>query len=363
MRIVFDARCVHERMHGIARYSVEVLKCLGRLDREDHFIVLILPAGKPHLPVLPPNFEVFLLEVPPYTLSEHFKIPMFLKKFEYDVFYSPTYQFPLLVEGRVIMTIHDVIPLSFPRGYNFIRRYVYRKLVSACIKRAEKVLTVSEASREEIRRFFGDNKKIYVISPGISEKFSPQVEREDEDVLSRFGVSPPYVVWVGNERSHKNFLNTVRAFEILRKIGQKVSLLMIGISPEMVMKSIRDPKGIQCVEYVDDEALVAFLRNAEFAVLPSFHEGFCLPALEAMACGCPLIVSHIPPFIEVVGEAGLMVNPFSPEDIAEKMLFLLENREKRALLREEGLKRANKFSWERTASTLLKILLHPEGFE
>jgi glycosyltransferase involved in cell wall biosynthesis len=357
MRIVFDARPVHRRMHGIARHAVEILKAVSRIDSENIWTVLALEEGMEFLPELPSNFEFFFVNVRPYTPFEHILIPYILRKIEYDIFYSPTYIFPLFIKGRVFMTIHDLIPLTFPEDYGFFKSLYYRKILSLCMRRAEKIFTVSKSTARDIERFFGEREKIVVIQNGVSEGFSAVKKERDEEVLKELFVSKPYIVFVGNERPHKNFLNTARAFEILKDRFPSLKLIAVGISESDALRITgKRIERILCKGDLPDEKISVLLRNAELAVMPSFYEGFCLPVLEAMACGCPVITSNTSSLPEVLGSAGIMVNPSNPSEIASAIVSLLMDDERRKILREEGLKRAKEFSWEKTASFILNQL-------
>ena len=357
MRILFDARPVHKRMHGIARFAVEILKAISKIDRENRWMVLALEDGREHLPELPENFEILFVNVKPYTPFEHVLIPYLLRKREYDIFYSSTYIFPLFVKGRVFMTIYDLIPLTFPENYGFFKRLYYKKVLSRCIKRAEKIFTVSRSTAMDIEKFFGEREKVVIVPGGVSDEFFPVKGERDEEMLKELSASKPYIIFVGNERPHKNFLNAARAFEILKDRFPSLKFVAAGVSEENALKITgKKIERILCKGDLSDEKISALLRNAELAVMPSFYEGFGLPVLEAMACGCPVITSNTSSLPEVVGSAGIMVNPSNPSEIAEAIVALLRDDEKRNKLREEGLKRVKEFSWEKTASFILSLL-------
>ena len=357
MRILFDARPVHKRMHGIARFAVEILKAISKIDRENRWMVLALEDGREHLPELPENFEILFVNVKPYTPFEHVLIPYLLRKREYDIFYSSTYIFPLFVKGRVFMTIYDLIPLTFPENYGFFKRLYYKKVLSRCIKRAEKIFTVSRSTAMDIEKFFGEREKVVIVPGGVSDEFFPVKGERDEEMLKELSASKPYIIFVGNERPHKNFLNTAKAFEILKEKFPSLKLIAVGISERDALRITgKKIERILCKENLSDEKISVLLRNAELAVMPSFYEGLCLPVLEAMACGCPVITSNTSSLPEVVGSAGIMINPSNPSEIAEAIVALLRDDEKRNKLREEGLKRAREFSWERAACFILSQL-------
>lgn len=357
MRIVFDARPVHRRMHGIARHAVEILKVISKIDSENTWTVLALPEGLKSLPQLPPNFEIFPVKLNPYTPLGHILVPYLLRKKHYDLFYSPTYMFPLLLRGRVFMTIHDLIPILYPEGYGFLKSSYYKKILSLCIKRAEKVITVSKSTAMDIEKIFGEKEKVIIIPNGVSEGFSPFKDERDEDLLKELSLSKPFIIYVGNERPHKNFLNTQRAFETLKKEFPSIKLVAVGISERDALKiTKKKTDGILCTGNLPDEKISSLLRNAELSLMPSLYEGFCLPVLEAMACGCPVITSNTSSLPEIVGSAGIMVNPKDPSEIANAALSLLKDKNKMEKLKEKGLKKAREFSWERSASLILKLL-------
>ncbi len=255
------------------------------------------------------------------------------------------------------MTIHDLIPITYPEGYGFLKSIYYKRILKLCIKRAERIITVSKSTATDIERIFGEMEKVEIIYNGVSEGFSPVKCEKDEKTLNELSISKPYIIFLGNERPHKNFLNTARAFEILTNKFPHLKLVSAGITEEEAIRIVgKKIDKIICTGYIGDEKISVLLRNAELAVMPSFYEGFCLPVLEAMACGCPVITSNRSSLPEVVGSAGLMINPHNPSEIAEAISLLLVDHQKRNELREKGLERVGEFSWEKTASLLLKLI-------
>ncbi|RPH87621.1 MAG: hypothetical protein EHM75_05045, partial [Desulfobacteraceae bacterium] len=204
MKIVFDARVIERHTHGIARFSVNLLDQLLSLDLQNEYLVLTrFPWVKDWFQPLA-RVDWRTVAVPPYNLREQALIPWLLRKDPFDLFFSPTYALPLALASRSILTIHDLIHLIFPRDYGWKYRWYYRLLVQPAVNRSRRVFTVSESSRRDIVAYLGgQNVQIEVIPNGLESFWSPRPE--DPEFLGRVGLTTGFILFVGNNRPHKNF--------------------------------------------------------------------------------------------------------------------------------------------------------------
>lgn len=271
-----------------------------------------------------------------------------------DLLHAPGFRFPLRVSVPVVATIYDVIPLLFP---NLFRRRdvmilsLYLRLIS---RRARLVLTISEQSKRDISARLGvPEHQIKVTYLAASNNFTPIDRERVRTTLERLGVPMPYLLCVGTIEPRKNVLRVLEAFARLRATGVPHHLVLVGeagpLAQPILMaarqRSVNEQ--IHITGFVSDQDLAALYSGATAFVYPSLYEGFGLPPLEAMSCGCPVITSNCSSLPEVVGSAGLQVDPYSVPALAAAMERLITDHVLADELRHRGLERASEFSWHR----------------
>jgi glycosyltransferase involved in cell wall biosynthesis len=351
MKIIFDARVLGNRMHGISRYCLNLLQGLLAEDRGDEYLILtgqtqVQERFKPAGPV-----RWLRTLIPLYSLQEQFLIPFQIRKEAFDLFHSPTYTIPLIFSPKGIMTIHDLIPLIFPRDFGFSHRLFFRFVVRRAVHQCLKVFTVSEQSKKDIFTFLQGRQERTVITPnGLDSQWGPKPV--DPEFNRRYGLDQGFLVFVGNPKPHKNFTRVLSAFELLIKEDQYPGkLVSIGVAPWNLSSKLKDR--VLIMPDCNDQDLGLFYSGAELLAAPSLYEGFGLPVLEAMACGCPVLISDQGALPEIAGDAGLQVDPYDIRDIKEGMRKVLFHQDLRCLLKDRGIKRAGQFSWEKTARIVL----------
>ncbi len=249
------------------------------------------------------------------------------------------------------MTIHDLIPLIFPKDYGISHRLFFRFVVRRAVSRCLKIFTVSEHSRKDIFTFLQGRHERMVITPnGLDPHWGPKPL--DPEFNRRHGLDQGYLVFVGNPKPHKNFTRVLSAFELLIKEDHYPGkLVSIGVAPWNLSSKLKDR--VLIVPECNDQDLGLFYSGAELLAAPSLYEGFGLPVLEAMACGCPVLIGDQGALPEIAGDAGFQVNPYDIRAIKEGMREVLYHQDLSQMLRERGLKRAGQFSWEKTARIVL----------
>jgi glycosyltransferase involved in cell wall biosynthesis len=253
-----------------------------------------------------------------------------------------------------VTVVHDLIPLAFPRDYPRQQLY-FRRLIPAILRESRAVIAVSEATRREVIAAYGlDPERVRAIPNGYDPtRFQPVGSTTDDGGI-------PYVLYVGNLLPHKNL---PRLIEAVARAGRRspVRLVVAGSGAAGRVAKLRrlaDRVGtrLELMPYVAQRALPALYRGARLVAMPSLAEGFGLPALEAMACGTPVVASNTSAMPEVVGDAGLLVDPEDTGAIGDAVLRLLTQDPLRKELIARGLARATTFSWERTARHVLSVL-------
>ncbi len=285
---------------------------------------------------------------------EHIELPIAAKN--YDILYSPANIAPIwsFKNTKIVVTLHDVAYLSHPKTVSKFFYLYYKNAMPLILKKASKVVTISESSRDEILKYYPfAKKKLEVIYNGISEYFFEETEVKKENII----------LYVGSLNERKNFPAVIKAFKkIPKSYGYKLVMVgnfsqnfFIDEKTRAVLEKIKNDKDILLKSNLSIKELRALYQKAKVFIYPSFYEGFGFPLLEAMASKTPVITSNISSMPEICAKSALYVDPYDQEDIAKKLLLLIENENLQKELIEKGYKRASLFKWEKTAKNYLKL--------
>ena len=362
MKIAIDAR--KWRDYGIGTYVRNLVRHLARIDGDTTFYLLCDQTDASTLRDLAENFVPVVDGSGGYTIREQLSIPLRLRRLGVDLYHSPHYVAPVVGRVPTVVTIHDCIHLLFPQYLpnRFASRYAHF-MIGRAVRKSARVLTVSEASRHDIIRFFPEANpdRISVIPNAIDPSLLEDPgEEERRRVRERYQIGSRFVLYAGNIKPHKNLERLIDAFGQLKRDGDTgdLSLLIIGdeINQYPSLRRRVEAAGVRqdvrFFGFVPDRTLAALYRMASVFAFPSLYEGFGLPPLEAMACGTPVVTSRLSSLPEVVGDAALLIDPYSVEDIAGAMKRLLTDTPLRTRLVERGLERAASFSWERSVRAI-----------
>jgi len=268
---------------------------------------------------------------------------------------------PLRSAGPFVLAVHDLgfvhVPASFPSSH----RLLMRALVPWSVRRATHVVTPSEFTRRALEARYGvASHRISVIWPAVGENFRPLTKIATRAVLGRYGLEPGFLFSLGRLNRRKNLGSLLRAHAAVRAQGQADLSLVIGgkvdHGAQEILRRVGGSSRITWVGLIPESDLPAFYTGAACFVYPSLYEGFGLPLLEAMACGCPVVSSDRTACPEVVGDAGLLVNPDDVMGIAAATARVINQEALRADLRERGLARSRLFTWKETARRTLAVL-------
>ena len=354
MRIAIDARKLHD--FGIGTYIRNLLKHLALIDRDTEYVLLCRSQDVKVAEQLGPNFRAVVESSRPYSMAEQIMLPARLVALNVSLLHEPHYVLPPLVPCRAVVTIHDCIHLMFPQYLPNRLAYGYaRASLWAAARRAERVFTVSETSKADILRYCDvEAERIIVVYNAIDDRFATPPEPEAiERVRERYQLHGPFALYVGNIKPHKNLERLIDAFDLVRRGGfERLELLIIGdqISKYPRLRRAVDKhklhKHVRFLGFVADDTLAALYRLATVFVFPSLYEGFGLPPLEAMASGTPVVTSNRSSLPEVVGDAAVLVDPYSAASIADGIQQVLSDADLRRSLAARGLARAREFSWD-----------------
>lgn len=334
MKLIFDARVLtHKYYTGIENYTKYILENISyKID-----INIAKPISK----------NKYLAH-----MWTHFILPFKSG----NILFCPANLAPLFIpkSKKLVMTIHDVAFLTYPESFSKFFQFYYSFLIPYNIKRADKIITISEASKSEILKLFPYAKeKITIIALGIDNKY-----RVTQDIQKR-----KQILYVGSINERKNLTGVLKAFECLpNKLDYKLVVVgnffnLFSLSSEMKETLSRAKKNDKIIfkENLDDEALVKEYNISTLFIFPSFYEGFGLSVLEAMACGTPVVCSNTTSLPEVGGDAVVYCSPNDVNDIAEKMEMVLSDDKLQQEMIAKGLKRAKQFTWEKSAKEHMRV--------
>lgn len=361
MKIAIDIRCAGGEKAGKGFYTFHLVQNLLQIDKENEYILYARDGI--------PGFNEFKNARMKLFSGKgafwHYQVSRDVKKEKVDIFFAPSsYIIPSMLPGSIktVLTVHDLVAFIYPNTHNKKATIIEKLLLRRALRRAAHVCAVSENTRKDIlQRFHYEAKQIDVIYCGASDEFKPIPAEKLKDFISKTNLPDKFFLAVGTIEPRKNYLNLIRAFKEVSDKYPDYSLIIVGKEGwdyeeiHAAIKSNYLNKKIHLLGYLSNTSLVNLYSLAKAFVFPSFYEGFGIPPLEAMQCGCPVIASHTSSLPEVVGNAALLINPESYSQIAEAMFKIIENPELCEQLREKGLKQAKKFSWEDSAKKILKI--------
>lgn len=356
--IGIDARKLAD--FGIGTYVRGLLAGLAGLPSDTRFVLFAGRAARDAgLPALDERFRVVAADAPGYSLRELAALGGALRApgLGLDLFHATHYVLPFGLPCPAVVTVHDLIHLRRPEQLSSRFAGLYaRALLGRAVRRARLLLTVSRATADDlVARLGADPGRIEVIPNGVDPAFfaDPGPERV-RALLAPLGLEPPYLLFLGNPKPHKNVARLLAAFARLDPAATP-PLVLAGARPaeRAALEAEVGRAGLAgrvvCLGHLPASALPALFRGASLFLFPSLAEGFGLPVLEAMAAGIPVVASEIPALRELAEGSAELVDPLSEAGIAEGIARLLGDARRRAELAARGPERARQFDWETTA--------------
>jgi glycosyltransferase involved in cell wall biosynthesis len=370
MHIVIDGRMILPEMTGVGRYIIELTHALRDLPGQDTFDVWLqsgLPANHPAWRLEGEHVSVRRLPLAHMELRQQWILPAELRRTHPDLFHYPHFDLPFGVPGKVIANIHDLKYIARPEFFpqtGRIKQLVMLGMMSFTVRRASRVIAVSENARQDIIRRLGAlPEKVRVIYHAVNERyFSLPKPATLDDFCRRYHLDNPYLLFVGERRPHKNISGLIQAFNLFRHISPRPYELIIAgkpyagyQEPERLVEQLGLNGKVRFVDYIPDEDLPLFYRCAEAFALLSYYEGFGLPVLEALASGTPVVCAGATSLPEVCGQAGLLVDPTNPEQAALALAQVISGGERREELVTRGTTWARQFTWEKCAAQTVEL--------
>ncbi len=307
------------------------------------------------------HFDLIPITAPLYSVQEQIRLPLNIP--ESDLFWTPHYNIPLppIRAKKRIVTIHDVYHLVYGHTLSLPKRIYSQVMIRAAVRYSSLVITGSQFSKNEIVKYaHALPDKVTVVHNGVNcghFSSSPQ-----SNVKELYNLPENYFLFVSTLAPHKNLTRLLKAWNQVIGKYPDWSLVLAG-------KEVKNKEYLQVFDLfpnlrsrvrllgeVKEQDLPALYENGYAAISPSLYEGFGLPPLEAMAMGCPTVVSRAASHPEVCGEASLYIDPYDEEDIAQKIILLIENESLRKTLSEKGTKRVELFTWKKTAEAHIDLM-------
>ena len=369
MRVGVDARLMFFQPAGISRYTWHLLQAMAELDKDDEFI--IFQHRKHGTPLITQaNFQRRTLYAPAHHRLEQVALAAELYLHPLDVLhftdFIPALHRPphFYAPFRTVITVHDLAFLHYPHFLTATSAAYYGQIDKAVV-RADHIIVPSEHTRRDLIAQTGvPADKVSVIYEAANPGFRPlPIEPTRAEITAQYGIPERFALFVGTIEPRKNLAGLLQAFQYLRQKYDVPGLGLViaggqGWLYEETLELVKTLK-LEDVTYflgrVPDEDLQKLYVAARCLVHPALYEGFGLPPLEAMACGTPTIVSNVSSLPEVVGDAGLLVDPRNPEEMAIAIHRLVTDDALHAELRDKGLQRAQTFSWEKAARKTLDV--------
>jgi len=365
--IILDALAVENSKTGVGQYVQELLEeLLEKAPKDMFFSVMLHPSLSMKHPLVKfvskrKNAEVMWFDIPAIGLKRDIKFFLKRRKLKCDLFHCLYSNHPLFFKGKQMVTIHDlkyVLHPEFMGSRGKLKSIYLKNLMRHAAKHCEKLITVSESTRNDLLKVFPHIPKLAERTEVVYEAATVSM-KENPEIYRRFQMDKPYFLYLGELRPHKNVARVIKAFiQFKAKTAPESDIrLIVAGKPhksfDMPAAARRDD--IIFTGYVKDDDAYTLYSNALAYCLPSLYEGFGLPILEAMKCGCPVITSDFSSTAEVAGSAGVLVDPLSVDAIAEAFAKIYRDEPFRKELVEKGYEREKEFSWADTAEKTLEI--------
>jgi glycosyltransferase involved in cell wall biosynthesis len=345
---------------GVENYSLHVLRHLLAQDQRNAYrLYLSRPLAAGLLPDRP-RTSSRLIQLP--RLWTHLGLSSEMLISPPDVLFVPSHVLPLVNPARSVVEVYDVGHRFFPRAHRVAEWLYLEWAIRRHVRIATHLLTISEASKRDLVRLYGaDPRRVAVAYPAVEERFRPASQAELARVRERYGLGHRYILHLGTIKPRKNLARLVRAFASARLPADTQLVLggmtTFGAGPvEQAIAATGVASRVRRLAYVPDADLPALYSGAACAAIVSVYEGFGMPALEALACGAPLVASNRGSLPEIVGDAALVVDPLAVESIAGGLECAAADASVRARLRESGPRRASRFDWASAARVTRQVL-------
>jgi glycosyltransferase involved in cell wall biosynthesis len=367
MRILLNyIQLTSERLGGGWTYSINLLRGLEDVAASHEIIVLVSKSVAPKVNCKSANLLTIEMKSEDRIQRvtwEHLKLPGIVKSIHPDVFHGPANTLPLKLSCPSVMTIHDFYHIYCPEHLSWLRRHYLANVIPRSLRSATRIIADSNNTKLDAVRLANVSlDKIETIYLGGLNYDEEEMFLRNEETLNKLGIAAPYLLSVGSSLPHKNLPRLIKAFG---RVSHQIphNLILVGEKfgygnalQAVANKELKNQQNrIRHVGFITRQELITLYRKADAFVLPSLYEGFGIPALEAMQCGCPVISSQLSSLPEVCGDAAEYFDPLNIDNMAESILRVASDSILQSAMRERGDLQSKKFSWQKMASETLNV--------
>lgn len=366
MKIGIITDAIDDNAGGIQTYVRGLVENIFKIDKKNKYY--LIHHKKSGDPIYKKRREIIipLRPFPFYReIRKIFVMHCILKKYKLDLVHETAQIGPFFFPApfKKIITIHDLVPLKYPKTNTFFVWLHHRIGLPLIIKQIDKIIAVSNNTKKDIMTFFGaSEKKIQVIYEGHFDYYKKIIDPNKlKEIKDKYNLHFPFILFIGTIEPRKNINRVIKAFARIKESIPSFKLVIVGKTGwkctdlYALIKATGLQDKIIFTGYVPEEDLPTLNTLATVLVYPSLYEGFGLSPLGAMKCGCPVVSSNCSSIPEVVGSAGVLVNPFSIKEIAESILVIIKNEKRRYLLIKKGFLQSKKFDWKKFAKQTIKL--------
>jgi glycosyltransferase involved in cell wall biosynthesis len=364
MRLGIMLRHFDQHEGGVKVYTRELLKELIAANTRHEIVLLYRSRQRLGTYRGIDHVSEVLLEGGPIVYWDQVKVPRAVRQLGIDVLFNPKYSIPLNVGCATAWVCHGLDWYVMPQASRWIDRLNHSLLIPQYAARSDAVIAVSETTREHVMKYLDvPGERVHTVYSGLSDAFHSPLDRQQlQDARRRFNLPPRFLLYCGAVYPPKNFTRLIRAYAQVGPARGMPLVIAGGSNRFLSAHELLEPQRQNIVEWVhwmgwiDNHDLPAVYQLAEGLLLPSLYESVGMPVMEAMACGCPTLTANRYGTRELAQGASVLVDPESVEDIAAGIVRLLEDQPLRAALRAAGRERAQRFTWQRTATEVMQVL-------
>ncbi len=356
----------HYEQHegGVKVYTQNLLPHLFPMNSKNHYVLMYQNPNLIGTYASYPNVDEMALSIPGSIIWDQVAVPWIAKKKKLDVIFNPKFTIPLLSSAKKVFVLHGSEWFVIPKTFLWYDRWYFSKLVPLYCRHADKFISVSHTVKNDVVKFTGvDPDKVIPIHNGYDQDRFHVIKDSNhlKAVKQKYQLPNKFILWVGQIYPPKNVGRLLRAFSQIK--GEISHQLVIageqrwqGKDELRLIRDLGIQDRIHFTGWVSHDDLPVFYNLADLFVLPSLYEGFGIPLLEAMACGCPVLTSRTGTPPEVVGDTGYLVDPLNVDEIAKGIREVLSNLRIREAMVQKGFERVKSFSWEKCARETLEVL-------
>jgi glycosyltransferase involved in cell wall biosynthesis len=359
MKIGIAARGLSVESGGVKQYIESLTSALLKIDNTNkYYIFYNLNNSKRKFP----KANEIVLSSSSKLFWDYYLIPKAIKDYELDIMLFPKNILPFFINCKSVIVIHDLaFFMNELNAYPLTDTFYMHMMIKSSVKRANRIITVSENTKRDIIKFLGVEESKITVTHLASNKKYRIIEDEIRlnEIKKKYNLNNKFIFYCGSLSPRKNMIRLLMAFDIIRnKIPHKLVLTGGRSWNDKTLNNLIHKIGDDVIKlgFVPDEDTPLLYNLADLFVYPSLYEGFGLPTLEAMACGCPVFTSNVSSIPEVIGDAGIMIDPYNVDEMAKSMYDILKDDGMKGDMVKRGQKQIKKFSWDKCAKETLDVL-------